>query len=372
MLTGLLELPGKLDQKRLVTKLIGLYGTFLIILILYYFNPVYRQSVHAIEFYGAFFNFLNFSASFIIVASFIYFWQMDRMQKDPHDGYWHMGCLLTGRLKEVNAVVLKEHARVWFIKGFFIPFMFAVLVSYVDEMLLLDSKNGSISFFSFFNYTLTVFYATDVIYGVLGYILTLRLTDTHIQSTEPTILGWLACLACYHPFSSIFGIGLFPYEDDFQWQHWFAFDHFFYYWYGIMIVILTLILALSTVAIGYRMSNLTYRGIITSGPYRFTKHPAYLSKVASWWLISLPFYSIEGPWMAFVHTLNLIVISFIYYIRARTEENHLSNYPEYVQYANWINEHGIFSFITKRFPVLQYSEEKCKQWKSVVWFKKLG
>ena len=57
---------------------------------------------------------------------------------------------------------------------------------------------------------------------------------------------------------------------------------------------LVLVYCLATVAFGYRMSNMTYRGIITSGPYRFTKHPAYLGKVASWWLISLPFFSNEG------------------------------------------------------------------------------
>lgn len=370
--TGLLDKPGQVDRQRLVIKLIGLCGTFLAVLVLYRFNPAYYQSVRALEFYSPFFNALNLAAPLIMGISFIYFWQMDRMQKDPCDGYWHVGCLFTGRLKQVNTVILKEHARVWFIKGFFIPFMFALLVLYTDELLLPSWENGSVSFLAVFNYLLAAFYAIDVLYGVLGYILTVRILDTHIQSTEPTLLGWLVCLACYSPFSFMFGIGLFPYEDDYRWQHWFALDHFMYCWYGIMIIVLTLIYALSTVAIGYRMSNLTYRGIITSGPYRFTKHPAYLSKVASWWLISLPFYSVEGSFVAIMNTFNLFIISLIYYLRARTEENHLSNYPEYVAYAQWINQHGIFSFITKRFPALQYSEEKCKKWKSVVWFKQLG
>ena len=33
---------------------------------------------------------------------------------------------------------------------------------------------------------------------------------------------------------------------------------------------------------------------------------------------------------------------------------------EYVAYANWINERGIFRGIAKRFPFLIYSEEKAK------------
>ncbi len=369
--TGLVR-PGRLDLVRYVRKLIGLYGTFLIILILYQFNPVYHHSLSATEFYQTFFEFLNVLAPWIMGASFVYFWQMDRWQKDPYDGYWHMGCLLTGHFKEVKGIILTEHAKTWFIKAFFLPFMFAVLIAYMNELFLFQWGRDARSFLPVFNYLLSALYAVDIIYGVLGYILTVRLLDTQIQSTEPTWIGWLVCLACYYPFSTMWGIGLFKYEDDFHWEHWFAFYPVSYYVCGITIIVLTLIIALATVAIGYRMSNLTYRGLITSGPYRWSKHPAYVSKVASWWLISLPFFSVESPQAAIYHTFNLSMISLIYYLRARTEENHLSNYPEYVQYANWINDHGILRLIGRIFPALRYSEEKCKQWKSVVWFKQLG
>ena len=36
----------------------------------------------------------------------------------------------------------------------------------------------------------------------------------------------------------------------------------------------------------FRFSNLTHRGIITSGPYRFTKHPSYVSKNIAWSFVS--------------------------------------------------------------------------------------
>ena len=115
---------------------------------------------------------------------------------------------------------------------------------------------------------------------------------------------------------------------------------------------------------------MTYRGIITSGPYRFTKHPAYVCKVASWWLISLPFFSTAGTKAALIQCASMMVVSLIYYLRAKTEENHLSNYPEYVQYAQWINDHGLFSRLGKIWPVLQYSQAKAESWNSKVWFKK--
>ena len=361
---GLLVQPGNVNKERLVIKLVGLYGTFAIIFFYYhliytFFNATYLKT---------FCDLLAFSSPWIIILCFIYFREVDRRQKDPYDEYWHMGCFLIGRFNEVNPIILKEYARAWFIKGFFIPYVFVILVRYVEILFSFHWEN--ISFFSFYNYLLNLFYTMDIIYGVLGYILTCRLLDTHIRSTDSTISGWLVCLICYGPFYTYFGLGLLSYDDGLNWNHWFAFDPVFYYFYGVTILFLSLVYCLATVALGYRFSNLTYRGIITSGPYRFTKHPAYLCKVVSWWLIALPFFSVEGPLTALKYTLSLSFITFIYYMRARTEENHLSNYPEYVNYAKWINEHGVFSFITKYFPALQYSEEKCKRWGSVVWFKK--
>ena len=368
--TGLSVPRGQTNRQRIVIKLIGFYTTLLLILLAYnLFAPVYQYSASATIFYNHFFYLLDLMAPFILVLGFFYFIEIDRRQENPCDAYWHMGCFVTGQWKKVNAVILKEHARVWFIKAFFTPFMFASLVQYVQEFISFNWKD--ISFFSFHNYLLNLCYSVDILYGVLGYILTFRLLDTHIRSTEPTCLGWLTCLACYHPLASIFGINRFPYDDGFNWNHWFALTPGLYYISASVILFLTVVYALATVAFGYRMSNLTYRGIITSGPYRFTKHPAYLCKVASWWLIYLPFFSVDGPLLALKHTANLSIISLIYYLRARTEENHLSNYPEYVAYANWINERGLFRFISRRFPALKYSEEKCKRWHSVVWFKKL-
>lgn len=367
--TGLKETNSQADLKRVVIKLIGLYATFLVILLIYKFNPVYYVSQNAVNFYGSFLSLISRCTPYILIGSAVYFWIVDRRQKDPYDEYWQVGCLLTGRFKEVNRIVLAEYGRSWFIKAFFTPFMFGLLVSYADALhgWSWDGK----SFMPLYDHLLDIFYAVDILFGVMGYVLALRILNTHIQSTEPTLLGWVSCLACYSPFYAIFGIGLLPPQNDQTWDVWLAAHPALFYACGIVIIGLSLIYALATVAIGYRMSNLTYRGLITSGPYRFTKHPAYVSKVASWWLVSLPFLSTQGAEVAVIHTLSMMVITLIYYIRAKTEENHLSNYPEYVEYANWINEHGLFSFLGRMFPALRYSEQKAKKSKSVVWFKKI-
>ena len=113
--------------------------------------------------------------------------------------------------------------------------------------------------------------------------------------------------------------------------------------WGFTILGLVIIYGLSTVAFGMRFSNLTNRGIITGGPYRYMKHPAYVSKNLSWWLVSMPFLSAAGPGTALRHCLLLGLLNGVYYLRAKTEERHLGADPAYVAYAAWIAAHGLIA-----------------------------
>ena len=65
---------------------------------------------------------------------------------------------------------------------------------------------------------------------------------------------------------------------------------------GAWLVFLTAVYAWATVAFGFRFSNLTHRGILTHGPYAWTKHPAYVSKNLFWWCAVLPFLATSGSW----------------------------------------------------------------------------
>ena len=100
-----------------------------------------------------------------------------------------------------------------------------------------------------------------------------------------------------------------------------------------MIACCLVVYSWSTVELGTRFSNLTYRGTVTSGPYRLMKHPAYVSKVVSYWLITVPFIPLHG-WMTAVQQCVVLAISCsIYYFRAKYEEKHLLHHPEYRDYA---------------------------------------
>ena len=117
------------------------------------------------------------------------------------------------------------------------------------------------------------------------------------------------------------------------------------YLWAAWLVLLTGIYAWATVAFGIRFSNLTYRGVITNGPYRYTRHPAYLSKNMFWWFCYMPFLVTSDTLTdAIRNTVFLGCVSAIYYWRARTEEAHLlAEDPRYREYYDWMDENGVIT-----------------------------
>jgi protein-S-isoprenylcysteine O-methyltransferase Ste14 len=129
-----------------------------------------------------------------------------------------------------------------------------------------------------------------------------------------------------------------------EWTHWLADYPLATALVGIVLVLLTGIYAWATVAFGLRFSNLTHRGILTHGPYAWSKHPAYLSKNAFWWLATMPFLATtQNPVDAIRNTVVLALVSGVYYWRARTEERHLGADPAYREYADWMARNGPLS-----------------------------
>ena len=91
-------------------------------------------------------------------------------------------------------------------------------------------------------------------------------------------------------------------------------------------------------ALGFRFSNLTNRGIVAGGPYRFIRHPAYFAKNVAWWL--------ENPfvWNNLFALFGLVIWNIVYVLRAITEEKHLQNDKAYQEYSRQVKYrfiHGI-------------------------------
>ena len=172
-------------------------------------------------------------------------------------------------------------------------------------------------------------FTVDLLYAMVGYALTSRLIDAQIRSSEPTLLGWAVTLVCYTPFWGMLRPAYFDYDDADAWGTLLGGHPMLYTVWGSVILALLAVYVLSTIYFGTRFSNLTYRGLLSSGPYRLCKHPAYVCKNLSWWLIAVPVVSSQGWQAAVRNSLRLLLVNLIYFARARTEERHLGRYPEY-------------------------------------------
>lgn len=168
-----------------------------------------------------------------------------------------------------------------------------------------------------------------------------------MRSAEPTTLGWLVALICYQPFWSLISSQYIRYEGSMFWDNWLISMPVLRIVWGSVIVALLLCYACATMSFGLRFSNLTNRGIITSGPYRLTKHPAYIAKNLSYWMVSVPFIEPLGWRVALMHCAALVAVNLLYFVRAKTEEKHLMNDPDYRAYAEWIARNGLFAKITR-------------------------
>lgn len=344
--TGIDPARDQPSWKRTLTKFAGLLGSLGAIGFLYWLFPEYHG-----KFYERYFDMLRILLPPWIVLALPYFFLIDRRMPNPCDGYWQMGRLVTLQWQQIDRNVLGQHLLGWLIKGFFLPLMFSYLCKDLAKVMAFDFAQLT-AFKFWFDFLYDFFYFIDVGLVSMGYLMSLRLTDTHFRSAEPTMLGWAAALACYEPFWSMIGRQYLAYETDFKWGAWLWNTPLIYGIWGTAILLLTAIYVWATVAFGARFSNLTHRGIITNGPYRWTKHPAYVAKNLSWWLISIPFMAQGTPDVALRQSLLLLALNGIYVLRAKTEEWHLSRDPAYVRYAQAMERASLFRFV-RHLPLLR-------------------
>jgi len=225
----------------------------------------------------------------------------------------------------------------WIVKAVFLPLMLAWSLVWMASA---DEVWSGRSWMAMFTAALALLYAIDTAFATVGYLSTSEKINGQIRSVDRTLLGWLSALACYPPLSVLVLDTWLVYKTGAVWTAWFSTNAALAWIWGGSILLLTGIYTWATVAFGPRFSNLTNRGIITSGPYRWGKHPAYLCKNLSWWLIFVPFLGNETTLDAVLHCLALLGVNAIYAIRAWTEERHLRSDPEYRAYAEWIAQNG--------------------------------
>lgn len=229
------------------------------------------------------------------------------------------------------------------LKTFFAPLMIMSLMSFCTGALangwaIANGDAFSDGFRALFDqhgfwFLMKLILFVDVLIFTFGYLVELPSLGNEIRSVDATLMGWAAALLCYPPFNVMTGAILgspvsdFPQFDD-------PTSHLLL---NLILLLLMAAYASASVALGFKGSNLTHRGIVGRGPYALIRHPAYTCKNIAWWIGSLPLVSaaFDQSWFAGLQALaSVIGWTMLYALRALTEEDHLRRVDDaYAGYA---------------------------------------
>ncbi len=211
------------------------------------------------------------------------------------------------------------------VKIFFLPYLVSWVINNTFHQFNI-SKSFAFNLATINAWLVALFIYIDTTIFCFGYLLEFDFLKNKIKSVEPTLLGWLVCLWCYPPFNT-FSFRMFDHQLI-------DIGHTFPAWVlaitTCLITILWGVFAWASVALGWKASNLTSRGIVITGPYKYVRHPAYSAKLFVFFL--------QGIFLGQYFLGLLIGFASIYVLRAWTEERHLSgdlNYLEYKKKVRW-------------------------------------
>jgi len=230
----------------------------------------------------------------------------------------------------------KHAALTLAVKLFFLPLMLNWMVGDTGNLMLQlqpfrpTRVIPAVEWWHFF--VLHILFVIDVSIFTVGYMVELPALKNLIKTAEPTLLGWTVCLACYPPFNGWVQL-LFPWpSSDFP-----RFEHPLAQALASAGILAAMgIYVWASIAMGWKASNLTNRGTVAHGPYRWLRHPAYAGKNFAWWVGAVPAFSaaFSRSWIDGLYAVScMAVFTALYAARGLTEERHLArydaDYPEY-------------------------------------------
>ena len=189
----------------------------------------------------------------------------------------------------------------------------------------------------------SVIFLIDSVLFTVGYHTESGLLKNKLRFVETNPLHIMVCVVCYPPFNratiAFFGPSNYsPYilfgGNVLHPMTWIL--------RGLAVLFLILLIS-SSMALFTKASNLTNRGIVTYGPYKFIRHPGYLAKNMFWIITLIPVFFADTTdprftWPSFLlfcamSVGGVIGWGTIYFLRAITEEKFLMRDPDYVEYC---------------------------------------
>lgn len=324
--------PWQVFCKRIATKLVGLAALLGLVVIACLCFPFFANS-RAIIWIKDSMPGLTVPMVILVPLTIGYVALADRYSEEPDDYLHQVGRAVL--MQEFRESDIGFALRVLVIKCFFLVLMFssgmAIFAWFFDSLAERPFLSAA-----WFEAAVRAVYLVDVVVAAGGYFATFKLFGWHVRASDTTLRGWVACLVCYDPLFPALSNAFIPYGEGPGWDSMLEEGSALFVAWSVAILLCHAVYVWATVALGPRFSNLTHRGIITYGPYRFAKHPAYLAKNAAWWLFSLPGFVASGFPDGIVRAGMLAIVSFIYFQRALAEERMLSADPVYRAYADEI------------------------------------
>lgn len=309
--------------------------------------------------------------AFILPASFVLILATEYILGAKEDGTYQFGLLARGRIREIDWNTLLDGVLEWTVRCIFL------LINFFSATYLLSAiRTSSLTLGSTFTeriINLDGLIFTLILFSILpGYVFASRLIQTEVKKIDRSWFGWAVTLAAYSPinaavFTSWMGYATSPelraaYEGVPAWAYAAGESAVILYILGALIILTALVHLWSEALLGIRSANLSMRGVITTGPFRITKHPVYVSKCFQWLFIYLPFFSVLGILNAIQSTILFFVVCVLFAARALAEEKLLAQDPNYVRYAVFMDEKSWFAFVGRVLPFMRF-EWRYEFWK---------
>jgi len=323
-------------------RFIGLWLLVSLFALVYRFHPYYQRPLFSalqallINLYGWF-----------CLVGFFYVWLTYRRRRRVRDDFTDPGLLVLSFVRHCWQAI-RSHSwtpwqRYWRsprvqrlllllgVKFFFVPLMIVFLAGHLAEARWVWQQFSPtpaglewISWGMAFSYQLI--FLCDTAVALIGYSFESLWLKNKTRSIDRTWSGWVVCLMCYPPFNDIAGLYL-PLDEG---TTALGLGNVALLGLRGLALVFFLVYLWATLALGVRFSNLSNKGIVARGPYRWVRHPAYVCKNLAWWMEKLP--TMAG----FHNVLPLLAWNLVYVLRGLTEERHLWAHPTYRAYCEQV------------------------------------
>lgn len=355
---------------RTATKFFGVLVGIAFIFFLVWLFPAYDIAINLARLQEA----LIPTLLFVIPASLALIFATEYILGEKRDGTYQFGLLVRLQFREINWTIFFDGVREWLLRCFFLLINFYGAVWYLANLRAYGLPDISGDFIDFITRLDLAIFGLIVFSILPGYIFASRLIGTELKKVDRTWFGWAINLSCYPPVNAaLFGAWIryvpatetgLVYHGMPAWAyHTLSYPALHLVVAG-MIIFFALIHLWGEAIVGIRAANISMRGIITTGPFAFTRHPIYVSKCFQWAFLYFPVLNAVGIVNPVQSGILFLLVCAVYAGRALGEERLLATDGNYVKYALYMDDKSLFAFVGRWIPIMSF------RWRYDYWIKK--